>query len=527
MTIDGRQMVAGFFRDVTERERAQADRQRLATAIEQADLAVLITNANGDIEYVNPSFSTSTGYAREEVIGRNPRMLKSGVQDDAFYRALWATLAAGKTWAGRLVNRKKDGTLFTEEASISPVRNAAGVTTSYVGVKRDITAALALEAQYLQAQKMEAVGRLAGGVAHDFNNVLSVVLSYAELIGGDLKAGDPLGEDMEEIKRAGLRAADLTRQLLSFSRRQVLERKVLDLNVQLASMENMLKRLLGADIELTILAGDRLQAIRGDPGQIEQILMNLAVNARDAMFDGGRLTIETANVELDREAVVALPEMRAGPFVRVTVTDTGVGMSEETQARIFEPFFTTKDPGRGTGLGLATVFGIVQQSKGFIRVSSAPGRGTSFELYFPPHSGAVPRASTLPTELVAQRGSETILLVEDQDDVRTVARTILRRQGYVVLDAPNAGEAFLVCEKHESDIHLLLTDVVLPRMGGRELAERLANMRPDMRMLFMSGYTDDSNMLRGILEAEVNFIQKPFTPASLARKVREVLDARR
>ena len=501
--------------------------RRLTTAIEQAEDMVVVTDAQGAIEYVNPAFERVTGYCRAEVLGKNPRLLKSGVQDDEFYRALWATVRGGKTWRGRLVNKRKDGSLYTQDSTMSRVLDADGEVASYVAVARDVTAALVLEAQFLQAQKMEAVGRLAGGVAHDFNNVLSVVLSYADMLIGDLKPDDPVRIDVEEIRRAGLRAAALTRQLLAFSRRQVLELKVLDLSDLLVGMEKMIARLLGADVAVTMLASHGLWKVKADRGQVEQIIMNLAVNARDAMPRGGKLTIETANVALDEDYASTHQDVLAGPYVQIAMSDTGTGMDQETLARIFEPFFTTKEAGKGTGLGLATVFGIVRQSGGHIWVYSEPGRGTPFKVYLPRFGGLAARPSLPLADLTSQRGSETILLVEDEDQVRVLTRTILRRHGYVVLEAPNGGEALLICEQHGAKIDLLLTDVVLPRMSGRQLAERLATIRPEMSVLYMSGYTDDAILLHGILDSGVAFLQKPLTPTSLTRKVREVLDGRR
>jgi two-component system cell cycle sensor histidine kinase/response regulator CckA len=523
--VGDRKVIQCNVRDISLRKRAETASRSLTIAIAQADEMVLVTDAQGAIVYVNPAFERVTGYSRAEALGHNPRFLKSGVQSGEFYRALWATVSSGQTWRGRLVNKKKDGTLYTQDSTISRVLDASGAIASYVAVNRDVTASLALEAQFLQSQKMEAVGRLAGGVAHDFNNVLSVILSYAEMISGDLKPGEPLRADVEEIRIAALRAADLTRQLLAFSRRQVLETKVVNLKDSLVGMEKMIARLLGADVALTMVPASDLWNVQVDPGQFEQIVMNLAVNARDALPQGGKLTIDTANVVLDEDCARSHPGLLAGEYVEIAVSDSGLGMDRETQARIFEPFFTTKEKGKGTGLGLATVFGIVRQSAGHIWVQSEPGAGTTFKLYFPRFGGLVEAPSSAPTELRSESGSETILLVEDEEQVRVLARSILRRHGYVVLDASNAGEALLACEQHGAMIHLLLTDVVLPRMSGRLLAERLATIRPEMKVLFMSGYTDDAVLLHGVLDSGVSFLSKPLTPTSLTRKVREVLDA--
>ncbi|MET0794094.1 MAG: ATP-binding protein [Polyangiaceae bacterium] len=380
------------------------------------------------------------------------------------------------------------------------------------------------EEQLRQSQKMEAIGRLSGSVAHDFNNLLSVILSYSDLVLSDLKPIDPLRADIESIRRAGEKAADLTRQLLAFSRQQVLTPRTLDLAEILRESEKMLRRLLSEDIEIVTHYARSLSRVKVDPGQIDQVLLNLVVNARDAMPDGGKLTIETKDVVLDESYTSEHFGVASGPHVMLAVSDTGVGMDQQTQARIFEPFFTTKDIGKGTGLGLSTVFGIVKQSGGHIWVYSEPGGGTTFKVYLPVSEGAdvePPLETLAPTTL---HGTETILLVEDQDEVRRVAQAILRRSGYHVIEARNAGEALLSCERHPRTIHLLLTDVVMPQVSGRELAERLITIRPEMRVLYMSGYTENVIVHHGILDSGISYLQKPIVPDLLLRRVREVLD---
>ncbi|HXK20046.1 MAG TPA: ATP-binding protein, partial [Polyangiaceae bacterium] len=373
-------------------------------------------------------------------------------------------------------------------------------------------------------QKMEAVGRLAGSVAHDFNNLLSVILGYGISALDEIKEMDPLREDISEIVRAGERASELTSQLLAFSRQQVLAPRVLDLNASVRDCEKLLRRLLGEDVELVVSCSRTLSKVRADPSQVEQVLMNLVINARDAMPGGGKLTIETSDVQLEEPYVSEHFGAATGPYVLLAVSDTGIGMDRETQSRIFEPFFTTKEVGRGTGLGLSTVFGIVKQSGGNIWVYSEPGGGTTFKVYLPQTTDVAedPRAS-VGTPVLS--GNETVLLVEDQDEVRRVAHRILTRFGYHVIEARNAGEALLTCEQYPRTIHLLLTDVVMPLLGGRQLAERLCLARPGLSVLFMSGYTENAIFHHGILDAGIEYVQKPLIPEMLARRVREVLDA--
>jgi two-component system cell cycle sensor histidine kinase/response regulator CckA len=380
------------------------------------------------------------------------------------------------------------------------------------------------EGHLRQAQKMEAVGRLAGGVAHDFNNVLSVILTYGDLMLSSLPPDDPNREDVEEIRRAGLRAAGLTRQLLMFSRQHVVEPKVVDVNDVIDGMQKMLSRLLGEDVELVVLKHATAWKTRVDPSSFDQVIMNLVVNARDAMPTGGKLTIKTDNVSVDDHHFPAHFQARGGDYVVVTVTDDGTGMDKETIARIFDPFFTTKEKGKGTGLGLSTVFGILQQCGGAICVHSEPGHGSTFEVYFPRVEGAVVTRRP-PRDPAQRRGSETILLVEDEEAVRTVIQTVLLRQGYTVVTASDGQAGLDVSQKCGGPIHLLLTDVVMPRMSGPALARQLAARRPETRVLYISGYTDDSAMRHGVADGELAYLQKPITPGVLIARVREILDA--
>jgi len=389
---------------------------------------------------------------------------------------------------------------------------------------RDVSAQRQLEEQLRQSQKMEAVGQLAGGIAHDFNNLLTAILGSTQLLLHSTPPGDPRREDAEEIRHAGLRAAELTRQLLAFSRRQVLAPKVLDLNAVVANVDRMLRRLLGEDVELVTSLQPAAGAVNADPGQLEQVLLNLAVNARDAMPGGGRLSIGTTRVTFQEEPAERRHRMPAGDYVCLAVADTGVGMDETTQAHLFEPFFTTKEVGKGTGLGLATVYGIVKQSGGYIWVYSEVGHGTTVKVYLPRVPGVAEAPAPAAEPKPVRGGDETVLLVEDAAPVRALARRILEARGYRVLDAPDGPSALDLSARHGGGIDILVTDVVMPGMSGRELAERLAPERARMKVLYTSGFTDDAMVRQGVLNAGVAFLQKPFVPDTLARKVREVLD---
>jgi hypothetical protein len=418
-------------------------------------------------------------------------------------------------------HRTKSGRAIDVEIAVHDIDYRG--KTIQLAVVMDVTGRCDLEEQLRQAQKMEAVGMLAGGVAHDFNNLLTIINGYSQLILNNLPKNDPNRHSAEQIMKAGDRAAGLTNQLLAFSRRQVMQPKVLDLNHVVTGLSAMLRRLIGEDIDLQLTLREDLGRVNADPGQIEQVMMNLVVNARDAMPQGGSLTIETANVTLDDNYAQRHIAVKPGPYVLLAVSDTGKGMDEATKSRLFEPFFTTKEPGKGTGLGLSTVFGIVKQSGGSVQVYTEQGTGSSVKVYLPRIDQKVQleRAGRRKTSL---RGSETILLVEDDEMVRTLVRETLEREGYKVIDSADPVEAQRLADGHRGKIQLLITDVVMPKLSGKELARSLTHIRPDLKVLYMSGYTDSAIVNSGILQKEVSFLQKPFTPASLSSKVREVID---
>jgi PAS domain S-box-containing protein len=518
--------VHGAFQDITARRVADESRRLQSAALHAAADAVVITDCAGVIEWVNPAFTQITGYTVEEAVGKNPRdLIRSGKHAAAFFAEFWATILAGRRWHGEVINRRKDGSLYSEDQSVTPILDASGAITHFVAIKRDITERLQLEAQFRQAQKMESVGHLASGIAHDFNNLLTVINGLSDLILEQIAQDDPVHADVQEIRHAGDRAATLTRQLLAFSRQQILAPQVMNINTVVAGMESLLRRLLDEDIDLVVVPAPGLGSVKADPGQIEQVVANLTVNARDAMPQGGRLTIETQNVTLDenfacQDGVAVTP----GPYVALVVSDSGIGMDEATRARIFEPFFTTKGPGKGTGLGLATVYGIVKQSHGFICVDSEVGRGTTCKIYLPQVTEAAGADQPGPT-VDSTAGTETILLVEDNAGLRKLTIRLLERAGYTVLGAATGEEALSLLERQGDSAHLLLTDVVMPGMSGRQLAEQLAQTHPGIKVLYMSGYTSDNIVRRGVLDAQVSFLGKPFTASRLLRKVREVLDS--
>ncbi|HET6931484.1 MAG TPA: PAS domain S-box protein [Candidatus Acidoferrum sp.] len=618
-----------------------------AAALEAAANPIVISQLDGTLIWVNRAFERLTGYTRAEAIGQTTRLLRSGQQSPSFYQQMWDTILSGQVWQGEMVNRRKDGSLYHEEMTITPVKNGAGKITHFIAIKLDITERKSweericrlaqvvenaaemvtigdsegriafanrallratgysedelvgkffatsllshnnpphldeeirrrtishggwsgecircrkdgsdfpiflstgqikdnqgrilgtfgisqdlterkrLEEQLAVAQKMEAVGQLAGGVAHDFNNLLGVMIGYSELLQEGLPPDDLRLRKLQQIKKAGDRAASLTRQLLAFSRKQVIRPRVMDLNALVSDVSKMLTRLVREDIELICNLKPGLSTIKADPTQIEQIIINLVVNARDAMPDGGKIIIETANTYLDESYCRSHPTVKPGRHVALVVSDTGTGMDAKTQARIFEPFFTTKELGKGTGLGLATVYGIVKQSEGSIWVYSQLGKGTTFKIYFPCVDEAVQVLDSAVPRPELPRGTETILVAEDAEGMRDLVSELLIRNGYTVLTAESSEELLSVSDRYAAPIHLLLTDVVMPGINGRDLADCLKAAHPDLRIIYMSGYTSDTIVHHGVLREGIDFIEKPFTEESLMRKLREVLD---
>jgi len=635
-------------RSTTELTGAEDLLQLQATALEAAANPIIISRRDGTIVWANKAFEELSGYTRDEALGQSTRLLKAGQQSPSFYKNMWETILSGQRWRGELVNRRKDGSFYEEEMTITPVKDAAGDVTHFIAIKldiaerkraeericrlaqavensaeliaiadpdgrisfanqallqatgyqeseiigelfgkalisrnnpptldeeirvrtifgggwrgeclgrrkddtdfsvflstgqikdsqglvigifgiaQDITARKRLEEQLVVSQKMEAVGLLAGGVAHDFNNLLGVIMGYSDLLLDGFPSDDLRCHQLQQIKKAGLRATSLTRQLLAFSRKQIFQPRILDLNALVTDFNKMLLRMVGEDIELVCNLKPSLGQIKADPGQIEQVIMNLVVNSRDAMPTGGKLIIETANVDLDETYCRAHPAVQPGLYAMVAVSDTGVGMDANTQARIFEPFFTTKELGKGTGLGLATVYGVVKQSGGYVWVYSELGKGTTFKIYFPRIDEPVQAVAAMDQgKPELSRRSETILLVEDAESLQELTRVLLKNNGYTVLVAENGAEAIELAEHEDRPIHLLLTDVVMPGMSGREVANYLTAKRPDMRVIYMSGYTNDVIAHHGVLDSGISFIEKPFSQETLMRKLREVLD---
>ncbi len=512
-----------------QRHLAEQSLRKLSCAVEQSADAIFITNSDGVIEYVNPAFEMLTGYSPEEVTGKTSSILKSGEQAPVLYRELWETIRSGNVCRSIVVNRKKNGEVYYVDESISAIRDGEGRITNFVSNGRDYSERLRLEAQLLQSQKMDAIGRLAGGIAHDFNNLLTIITSYSELALDSVVPESSAQARIQEILSAARRAADLTRQLLAFSRKQPQALRVAELNPVVTGIVKTLHRLIGEDIELVSIPGEGLGRIRLDPVQIEQILMNLAANARDAMPQGGRCTIETSDVQLDEQYVdrkrAVIP---TGRYAVLSMTDTGAGIPADHLSHVFEPFYTTKPSGKGTGLGLATVYGIVKQNHGFVWAYSEPGMGTVIKIYLPCVQDQ-PVAMEIPDTGAGAvlRGTETVLLVEDEEALRRAAAEFLSLRGYTVLEARDGLDALSVAKNHGLTIQLAVTDVVMPHMSGGELARELETLRPQTRVLFVSGYAGQTVVDHKVVDVENNFLQKPFTLKQLASKVRTVLDRTR
>ncbi len=519
----GGYVIEGFLTDITARKTAEIERERLITAIEQAGEAILITDSRGIIRYANPAFEAMTGYTRPEALGRSPRRLKNQEQNPKFYHQILKTIRGGRTWRGRIVNRRKNGELFTAEVAVSPVRGSDGKINNYVAALADITRELNLEEQYRQAHKMEAVGQLAGGIAHDFNNILQAILGYGQLLRDGLDDGGREREFLDEILKAGERAATLTQQLLAFSRRQVIRLEPIDLNRVIEHLLKMLRRLIGEDIRLEFIPGSRLGTVPGDVNMLEQVLVDLAINARDAMPGGGVLTIETRNVLIDSDYCAVHPGPAPGRYALLSVTDCGHGMDQQTLSHIFEPFFTTKPEGKGTGLGLAMVYGIVSQHNGIIRAYSEPGRGTAFKIYLPICEEKAAEIGNLIAG-AAVGGDEKILLAEDDPMVRNLTVRILEQAGYTVLTAADGAEAVEVYRRRAQEVDLLILDMVMPRRSGYKAWQAIRKNRPDIPVLFTSGYSENAVHTNFILKQGLRLIQKPYLPDALLRAVRDILD---
>jgi len=497
----------------------------LSCLVEQLADMVIILDRRGVIEYVNLAFEGLTGYSRQEAVGQTLGMLNCEEQGDEFYNKMWESVACSKAFQGTVMYGKKNGENIAVQLVLTPVQDGDGATPQFVATGRDITERRKLEAELQQAQKMDAIGTLAGGVAHDFNNLLLVIGAYAELMQDSLAVDHPLRRNVGEIIGATRRATELTRQLLAFGRKQMQALQVLDLNNVIGEIATMLLRLIGEDIELVVSPGQELGNVKADPVQIEQIVMNLAANARDAMPAGGVLTIETSNVRVDEAYVQRHPIVPKGDYVLLTVTDCGEGIAAEHLPHIFEPFYTTKEAGKGTGLGLATVYGIVKQNRGFVWVYSERGMGTTFKIYLPQVQVGKVEARVGSRVADSPGGCETVLLVEDEASVRRAAGQFLAHGGYTVLEASDGEDALRVSQRHRGPIHLMVTDVVMPKMGGPKLAEELAQERPEMKVLFVSGYAESTVLRHGKIDVTSCFLQKPFSLKMLAGKVRQVLEA--
>ncbi|RMF01177.1 MAG: PAS domain S-box protein [Chloroflexi bacterium] len=506
------------------RARLNQQYRRLSAAIEQTTDGIVITDRSGVIVYVNPAFEQHTGLRQSQLAGRHARRLPNYKQQKQLYRQMWHTLKTEQVWRSRVESTDGNGQAHTEEITVTPVRDDTGYVTNFVSIHRDITRELQLEAQVQQSQKMASIGQLAGGIAHDFNNLLTAINGFAELLAMQLPPDSRHRDSVKHILNSGNRAAELVSQLLAFSRKQIIQPQVVNLNEIVSKSAKILQRMISEDIVLETVLAPEPWPVKVDPTQFEQVLMNLVVNARDAMPNGGELTIETGNVTHNENYAATHLDVEPGDYVMLAVSDTGVGMSKEVQARIFEPFFTTKGLGQGTGLGLATIYGIVKQNHGHIWLYSEEGQGTTFKIYLPRAAAPEQLRRQPDTAVPVPSGHETILLVEDNENVRNLAEILLKDTGYNLLVAEDGPAAITKLGSYDGPVHLLLTDVVMPGMSGKALYQRLHLAYPQLKVIYMSGYTDNVIVHHGVLDKETPFIEKPFSPRKLLQKIRSVLD---
>ena len=523
VTVKDEPGVQVWVRDLSKRKRLEEVQRRLATAVEQAEETIVITDPSGSIQYVNPAFEKITGYTKEEALGKNPSILKSGNHEEEFYRDLWNSITNGKVWKGRFVNRRKNGTLYSEDATISPVRNRTGKIVNFVAVKRDVTEELAVQQRLLQAQKMEAIGTLAGGIAHDFNNLLQVTLGYSELLLSEKSRDNSEYADLQKIHHAARSGAELVQGLLTFSSKVESKPMPLDINRQVKGVEELLRRTIPRMIDIRLELAKGLKRVNADPARIEQVIMNLAVNARDAMGESGSLSISTGNATLDAEYCRLRPEAKPGDYVLLSVSDTGHGMDKDTLVHIFEPFFTTKKVGRGTGLGLAMVYGIVQQHGGHITCCSEVGKGTTFKVYFPAIEIQT-KQYIEDSDVTPAFGDETLLLVDDEELVIGLGIRVLGKAGYQVLSARNGKEALDLYKKERTQISLVILDWIMPEMGGKDCLHELLKINPRVKVLIASGYTTEEATKEPAELGAKGFVAKPFRVKQLLRDVRKTLD---
>ena len=517
--------LVGISFDITQKKITEMELGLLATAVYQTGEAIVITDPEGNIQYVNPAFEKITGYSAEEAIGKNPSFLSSGKCSNTFYTDLWETIKKGKTWHGHFFNRKKDGSFYEEEADISPVIMADGEVSNFIAVKRDVSKEMTLENQLKQSQKMEAIGRLAGGIAHDFNNILTAILGYTELLLASMDNKDPLYRNIDEIRKAGMRATTLTKQMLAFSKKQIVQHKSLSLNETLNGLEDMLKRIIGENINLEFNLDPKLDFVLSDKGQIEQIIVNLLVNAKDAVSDSeGEVSIDTSNVYLKEGFSDGNFDSPPGAYVLLKVKDNGCGIPEENLQQIFEPFFSKENESAGTAFGLSTVYAIVKQHKGFIDLESHIGSGTTFNIYLP----SVMDEVSSPEEDTAMggvftTGSGLIMIVEDEPLILELATSIVEFGGYTVIPCLSAEDALEKFNKVEHELILLITDLVLGGMRGDELAVKLREKKPDLKVLYMSGYVGEVDIQLTLDKVHTDFIEKPFSMEKLSSTINQLL----